>query len=102
MSIWKFNEPKNQRVYSLRQIIEENDDILHVSHNSDDGAWQFLSWETPQLEHGVVVCLEHVVEKDPSIAELADLPLGWHAWRRKVSDPWTREPNPYDTDEGDD
>ncbi len=93
---WKFKEPKDRRVYSLRQIMDSDAQILHVSHNSDDGAWQFLGWETPRVEDGVVVCLEHVVEKDPSVSEVADLPLGWHAWRRTIDDPWTRELNPYD------
>ena len=98
---WKFKEPKNQAVYSLRRIIDSNEPILHVSHNSDDGAWQFLGWETPRVEDGVKVCLEHVVAKDPSIIELADLPLGWHAWRVSPSEPWTRELNPHDTKDGD-
>jgi len=70
--------------------------ILHVSHNSDDGAWQFLGWETPKVEDGIIVCFEHIVEKDPSVVELADLRLGWHAWRESLNDAWVIEINPYD------
>lgn len=29
--------------------------------------------------------VEHIVEKDPSVGELADLPLGWHAWRANLT-----------------
>lgn len=28
--------------------------------------------------------------RDPSLAELADLPLGWYAERGKVGEPWVR------------
>ncbi len=42
---------------------------------------------------GVVLCFCHVLEIDPSVRGLADLPPGWHAWRRSVDEPWVREPN---------
>jgi hypothetical protein len=32
------------------------------------------------------------VAKDPSVLELADLPPGWHAWRRSRDAPWQRAP----------
>ena len=95
-SDWKFKDPKNHRVYTLRQIMDDGAPILHVSHNSDDGAWQFLGWEAPKVEDGIVVCLEHIVEKDPSVVELVDLPLGWHAWRERLTEPWITEVDPDD------
>ncbi len=39
----------------------------------------------------VLRCFHQVVEVDPSLIELADLPLGWLAEREKPGDPWVRE-----------
>lgn len=38
----------------------------------------------------VIVCLHHPVDKDASLKELADLPLGWIAERENTSAPWVR------------
>jgi hypothetical protein len=40
----------------------------------------------------MVVGLGSIVELDPSVCELADLPLGWRAWRSSKTEPWRREP----------
>ena len=37
------------------------------------------------------LCLKDVVERDPSVNDLADLPLGWRAWRENVSAEWRRD-----------
>jgi len=37
-----------------------------------------------------VVCLGCMVSKDPSLKYLADLPLGWKAWRESAMAPWQR------------
>jgi hypothetical protein len=81
MDDWPFDQPQNCAVITLRQITQEAAPILHVSHNSDDHGWQFLGWEEARVEDGVVVCFAHILDMDPSIRELADLPPGWHAWR---------------------
>jgi hypothetical protein len=44
----------------------------------------------------VLICIEHIVALDGTVRELATLPLGWHAWRRSATEPWVKEPNPYD------
>ena len=38
----------------------------------------------------VVSCFHHPIDKDPSLSDLADLPLGWAAERAKLGEPWTR------------
>ncbi|MYM25299.1 hypothetical protein GTP46_21955 [Duganella sp. FT135W] len=96
MDAWEFDAPKDYLAISLREIAEGRSPILHVSHNLNDGAWQFLGWDTPKIEDAVRVCLEDIVALDGSVRELATLPLGWHAWRRTVIESWVKEPNPYD------
>jgi hypothetical protein len=41
---------------------------------------------------GRIVHLEEIVAMDPTVAEVADMPLGWVAFRSVVGGKWTREP----------
>lgn len=68
--------------------------ILEVSHEEEDGAWQFHSGQTVTTKDLMIVGLDEIVRLDPSIAELADLPLGWQAQRQSIKEPWVREPQP--------
>jgi hypothetical protein len=94
---WPFDQPRNCAVITLRPIVFEGAPILHVTHDEDDHGWQFLGWEDADVAQGAVVCLSHIVELDPSVLEVADLPPGWHAWRRSKTEPWQREPRPVDS-----
>jgi hypothetical protein len=38
----------------------------------------------------VISCCHHPIDRDPSLKELADLPLGWWAERDKPGEPWIR------------
>lgn len=96
MDDWPFDQPPNCATITLRQIMSGSEPILHVCHDADDHGWQFLGWGDAIESDGVVVCLSHILAHDPSVREVADLPPGWHAWRRQVGGPWTREMNPWD------
>jgi hypothetical protein len=87
---WRFAKPENLAVITTRQIVSEGQPILHVTHDSDDGGWQFLGSGDANPDDAMVVALRTIVGLDPSVQELADLPLGWHAWRRSVRDSWQR------------
>lgn len=88
---WQFNEPKNVPVFTTKEIIEEGKPILYVSHDEDDGAWLFLSGELINEENARLVGLKEIVEIDPSVLSLANLPLGWRARRKTINEPWRRE-----------
>jgi hypothetical protein len=66
--------------------------IMMVSHDADDGGWQFLCGTTNDPADGRIVHLAEMVALDPTVTEVADLPLGWVAFRAKVGGEWTREP----------
>lgn len=100
MKQWPFDQPPNCAVITLRQIIEGGAPIQHVTHDSDDHGWQFLTLADAKEEDALIVCFSHVVELDPSLKKLADLPPGWHAWRESATSEWIRELNPDDEDEG--
>jgi hypothetical protein len=93
---WPFADPQNVAVFTVRQIARDGHPILRVVHDIEDGAWQFLEWEPPRMEDAMLVCLKNVVSLDPSIRELADLPMGWRALRRTPEEQWHREPNTRD------
>jgi hypothetical protein len=91
---WPFDQPRNCAVITHRQVVLGFDAILHVTHDGDDHGWQFLGRENAREEDTFVMGFEEIVNLDPSILQLADLPPRWHAWRRSVEEPWSREPYP--------
>ncbi len=92
MNPWPFADPENVSVIALRDITDGKTVILLVSHDEEDGMWQFLDGrDNPDPDEAILVCLKHVFELDPSVGELADLPCGWRAWRDSADRPWQRE-----------
>jgi hypothetical protein len=89
---WLFTDPRNLAVITLRQILDRERPILYVSHEADDEGWQFLTGEAVTPDEARVVGLGTIAKLDPSVFALADLPLGWKAWRLTVNDPWQRSP----------
>ena len=92
MKDWKFSAPPNLAVIVNRKIISGDDWIAHVFHDPDDGGWQFHNSEPGPVSESdaAVVGLSEILELDPRVSELADLPLGWQAWRNSQSSPWQR------------
>jgi hypothetical protein len=82
-------------VFSSRLIMEEGEPILLVFHD-DNGDWQFLSSNEENVDEIAFIHLGHVLDVDPSVGVLEDLPSGWKAWRWNVGDDWVREPTPSD------
>lgn len=65
--------------------------IGYASHDADNESWQFYGHEAEVDETDLMlVGLGEVVELDHTIAQLADLLLGWHAWRDTKTSPWQR------------
>ena len=96
---WPFDQPPNCATFVTRGLIEDKNPILFVSHDEDDHGWQFHDSLDAQDKDARIVCLSHVLELDPSMRDLADLPPGWVAWRRDEHSPWVREPAPPEADE---
>lgn len=91
-SDWPFLDLPNTAVITLRQIAREGQPILYVSHD-EDGSWQFLGDTTTCEVDVMVVSLANILRIDPEARQLADLPPGWFAWRRRVKEEWARAPN---------
>jgi hypothetical protein len=85
-----FPENHDVAVFTTSHIIRDRLPILYVVHDTDDGAWQFHHAGQVREKDAMVVSLEEIVELDPSIRELADLPPGWTASRISIKSPWKR------------
>lgn len=90
---WRFDQPPNCAVFTLRSIVKGGAPVLHVTHDADDHGWQFLGIETPAESDAMIIGLAEMLAIDPSLEALANLPVGWHAWRKHVGDTWIREPH---------
>jgi len=87
---WPFESPRNLAVITLDRIMDGRNPILYVSHDEDDGGWQFLDGGDVSSENAMVVGLSEVAAHDPTICQLADLPVGWYAFRESSEKPWQR------------
>jgi len=89
---WKFSDPPHTGVYTTKRIMNGEEPVVYVSPDGEDGAWQFHGHSESKVESATLLCFHHIVDKDPSIKDLFDLPRGWCATRDRPSDPWVREP----------
>jgi hypothetical protein len=94
-SDWPFSDPDNAAAFTTVQVLHHGFPVLLASHDAD-GDWQFLCGTTTELDDCQIVCLGCALLRDPTLAELADLPLGWAAERDDASSPWRRFESPTD------
>ena len=97
---WKFLDPPHTRVYLSKTVHEGTEPVTYVSHDADDGAWQFLGDSMSDGGGPVISCFHHPIDDDRSLSELADLPLGWYAERSRPGEPWIRKV--HDTEDASD
>ena len=91
MTDWPFEDTPNTASITTRQVLE-GAPILLVTHDEDDGSWQFLCGTTNDPADGRVVGIGTIYKRDASVGELADLPEGWRAWRASTGAAWQRGP----------
>jgi len=97
-SDWPFSEPTNTMAFTTRPVLNDGHPVLLVSHDQD-GDWQFMCTTTNDSADGLIVCLGCAYQRDSTLAEVADLPVGWQAWRDYVGGPWDKVPREPDPDE---
>lgn len=91
---WPFEDPPNVAVFTTKSVVNGERPILRVTHDDDDGAWQFHTGQAVDGGEAMIVALREIVKLDPSVASLADLPYGWIAMRDSVTSEWKRAPHP--------
>jgi hypothetical protein len=96
---WPWDQPKNCATLTTRQVMDEDMPILQVSHYEDDHSWAFTCGTTNDEEDALLVALESVVKRDPTLAEIADLEPGWSAVREFVGAEWIRKQDDFEDEE---
>jgi hypothetical protein len=83
-------------VFASRDVIDGSRAVELVFHHDEDDAWEFLTGDEESVDQIALVHVIHLLEADPSLRDLEDLPAGWKAWRGAPKDDWVREPTPED------
>lgn len=91
----KFEESDSTAVFTTKFVTNNKKDITRVTHEKEDGAWQFFSNDHFDNFYDVakVVGLGEIIKMDSSILELADMKKGFVANRNSKSDKWLIEEN---------
>ena len=84
-----FYDAPNTATIICCHIIENGEPILYVSHDEDDGMWQFLCGKTHETDEAKLVSLKSVFDLDNSVGILKDMPCGYYAERKTENDDWT-------------
>ena len=87
---WPFSDPPNAAVFTSKKILENKHWIHYVTHDEDDGAWQFHPLCGAMEGEAAVASLKTITELDASIMSLWDLPVGWQAFRKSMNSEWIR------------
>ncbi len=82
-----YDEP-NTAAITCCHIIENGAPILYVSHDEDDGMWQFLCGKTHEIAEAKIVSLKSVFDLDRSVEDLKGMPCGCYAERISQDDDW--------------
>jgi hypothetical protein len=81
--------PRNLRSFICSHVSEKTRPILLVVH--EDGDWQFVCGAADHAgDDGHLIGVGHLIDRDPSLNECADLPIGFVAERSAVGEPWLR------------
>ena len=83
-----FKDKPNTASITCVHILDEKKPILYVSHDADDGCWQFLCGKEHNIEDSKMVALEEIYEIDKSIKEIANLEYGKIAYRKDKNSKW--------------
>ncbi len=87
---WPFAELRNCVTFVTDQVLDGTEPIVHVFHD-EEGEWQFIGSTEGTPQNAKIIALHEAVKLDPSVLQLADLPIGWHARRDSPDEPWIRE-----------
>lgn len=91
---WMMHWLDNTPAVTTPQVAAHEEPILLVVNDTgeDDPYWQLIG-TSDAGEEGAIVHLHHVVDDDPTLAEVLDLAPGEAAFRDGANAPWTRTPS---------
>lgn len=84
-----FYDAPNTATITCCHILGNGEPILYVSHDEDDGMWQFLCGKAHETDEAKLVSLKSVFDLDNSVGILKDMPCGYYAERKAQDDEWS-------------
>jgi hypothetical protein len=87
---WPFDQARDVAAISTKQVLQEQALITTVVHYAEDHSWAFACGSTANPEDARLVSMRQVIERDPTLLEVADLPPGWRATRDALGGAWMR------------
>lgn len=94
-SDWLFPDDPATPCVTTIHVTDGSSTIVSVCRARDDDGeltWQFHSAEPFKMKDAQLVRLDTILSIDPSMHELADLPLGFEATRTSANARWNRHP----------
>ena len=74
---------------TCKHVLDGSASILYVTHDEDDGMWQFLCGADGHTEEDAkIISMKEATEIDESINALHEMPLGVGATRESVGAEW--------------
>ncbi|MFT4073674.1 MAG: hypothetical protein QM654_17335 [Dysgonamonadaceae bacterium] len=83
-----FADDLNTAVFTTKFILDLDSPILYIYHFEEDGAWQFSGIENCEEKDFRIISLDEVINIDNSILTMANLPLGYYAYRESKNSKW--------------
>ncbi len=85
-----FSDSPDTAVFTTKFVLDENRVITYVTHDAEDGAWQFFSDDEFESFEEVVriVSLRQIIDRDETLLELSDMPVGCVATRNDRTEKW--------------
>ncbi len=83
-----FTDAPDTAVITCCHVTDDGAPVLYVSHNEDDGMWQFLCGGEHSEDEARIVSLRYIYELDHSVGLLKDMPCGCYAERESPAEEW--------------
>lgn len=83
-----FADAPNTACIVCRHILDKEKAITYISHDADDGMWQFLCNEEHTEEDTRIVSLYSAYMLDQSVGQVSDMPCGCYIQRNRKDDNW--------------
>lgn len=83
-----FKDAPDTACIICQHVLDRKNSITFISHDEEDGMWQFLCSEDHNLENVRLISLAEAFQIDGSIGQVADLPRGFVMERTEPKGRW--------------
>ena len=88
VSDYQFEQPCDTACITCSHVLNDGAPVLFVTHDADDGGWQFLCGAEHDIEDATVIGMGSVIDLDPTLNGLHDMPEGYGATRDALGARW--------------